>query len=274
MTVLTETLQITYVNNDGVARVFAIPFPFIEPEHLQVARISPAGTAEVLTLGGHYTVTAAAGDDDGHNVSLLEDTVFPSGWKLRIQRVMPYVQPTDYLHQGAMLPETNEISHDRAVMLIQQLLAQIGALEQVVAGLQYSDPDHGASVLAYAAGGYDVPAGERLPIYEVIANDGGIYNHETAICRIPASGRYYVAASATGGVDSPANAVQIAINRIDDVDLARGTVGAPAQSSTGWQGSSHLAYTLELAEGDEIRVYNYGSALTNLRDARFELRRV
>lgn len=107
MTVSSETNKVTYIGN-GVATSFAIPFPFLEKEHLKVWQLSNG----VQTERTDWTVSGG---------NLIFSTVPASGAQIMIMRKVPLTQETDYRENEVLPAETLERNFDRLTMQIQQL---------------------------------------------------------------------------------------------------------------------------------------------------------
>ena len=110
MTVSTTTNKVTYIGN-GIATTFAIPFPFLEEEHLKVYQLSNDVQTERTdwTLLGGSMVFATAPTDEAQIV---------------IMREVPLTQETDYRENEILPAETLERNFDKLTMQVQQLKEQ------------------------------------------------------------------------------------------------------------------------------------------------------
>lgn len=107
MTVSTETNKVTYIGN-GVATSFAIPFPFLEREHLRVRQMADG----VQTERTDWTVSAG---------NVVFDAAPAVGAQIVIMREVPLTQETDYRENEILPAETLERNFDKLTMQVQQL---------------------------------------------------------------------------------------------------------------------------------------------------------
>ena len=118
MTIETQVSKIRYAG-DGAARVFPVPFPVRQAEHLRLYLASALGTEIVLESG--YTVQGAGTD----KVSVTLSAPLPSGKNLAIVRLVPLAQQMDLENGGSFDAETIERQFDITQMQIQQLQEQL-----------------------------------------------------------------------------------------------------------------------------------------------------
>ena len=118
MTIETQVSKIRYTG-DGAARVFPVPFPVRQAEHLRLYLASALGTEIVLESG--YTVQGAGTD----KVSVTLSAPLPSGKNLAIVRLVPLTQQMDLENGGNFDAETIERQLDITEMQIQQLQEQL-----------------------------------------------------------------------------------------------------------------------------------------------------
>jgi 3D (Asp-Asp-Asp) domain-containing protein len=121
MSVATASSVVEY-NGNGALATFAVPFRFLDPSHLRVSRVLIASpyTETVLTMGADYSVTGA-GSPSGGSVALVNPAAScPTGYMLRIRRVVPGTQPIALSTQGPFAPKVHETAFDRLTMLFQQ----------------------------------------------------------------------------------------------------------------------------------------------------------
>ena len=104
-------------DGDGVTTAFAARWRYLSTATLLVEKISPAGDATVLQLGLDYSATAGE-TDAGGTVSLFEAPAV--GDRLRIRRVTPQAQQTDYPATGSFPSESHERALDRLTMIAQR----------------------------------------------------------------------------------------------------------------------------------------------------------
>lgn len=129
MTVATEVRSVEYAGN-SVVEDFPIPFEVFEASHVRVTYYPASGAAVVLTQGASpgYAV-------DGSLASIKQ--VYPvsagvpleTGATIIVERVVPVTQEIDLTNQGVFDAETHEQAFDLGVMVDQQLLDRIKALE-------------------------------------------------------------------------------------------------------------------------------------------------
>lgn len=110
MTVMTSYTPAVYQGN-GTATVFPFPFRIFADTDLVVTR-TEGTSSTTLTLGTGYTVS---------NQNVVLPSALLTGQTLVIQRVIPVVQETSFLNQGAFFPEAHEDALDRAIMAIQEI---------------------------------------------------------------------------------------------------------------------------------------------------------
>ena len=110
MTVSTTTNKVAYIGN-GVATTFAIPFPFLEKEHLKVRQL----LNNVQTERTDWTIS------DGN---MVFETAPADGAQILIMREVPLTQETDYRENEILPAETLERNFDKLTMQVQQLKEQ------------------------------------------------------------------------------------------------------------------------------------------------------
>ncbi len=110
MTVSTTTNKVSYIGN-GVAASFAIPFPFLEQEHLKVKQLLD----NVQTERTDWTVSGG---------NMVFETSPADGAQILIMREVPLTQETDYRENEVLPAETLECNFDKLTMQVQQLKEQ------------------------------------------------------------------------------------------------------------------------------------------------------
>ena len=110
MTVSCQTNKIIYIGN-GVAKEFAIPFSFLEQQHIKVEQKQ----GSVQTERTDWTVK---------NGNLVFAIAPESGAEIAIVREVPLTQETDYRDNEILHAETLERNFDKLTMQIQQLKEQ------------------------------------------------------------------------------------------------------------------------------------------------------
>lgn len=114
MTVNTQTVREVLPAN-GLAVEFPFTFPVLDPSHIVVTLYDPDGLATLQVQNTDYTVTLA-----GVGGAVVFGEAPLDEWEVRIERVMPVTQPTDFRNQGRFYPESHERAFDRILMLVQQ----------------------------------------------------------------------------------------------------------------------------------------------------------
>jgi hypothetical protein len=162
MTVSTEVRSVEY-EGDDVTTEFPIPFEVLEASHVRVTYYPASGAAVVLTRGvdpGYVVdVTLTAVKD----VYPLNGSVpLRPGETIVVERVVPVTQTIDLSNQGTFDAETHEEIADLGVMVDQQLLDRIKALESA-----------GAPGSVLAGNGLEF-AGDLVTLHVVPNADGSI----------------------------------------------------------------------------------------------------
>ena len=110
MTVSTTTNKVAYIGN-GVATSFAVPFPFLEKEHLKVWQL----LNDVQMERTDWTVSGG---------NMVFETAPADGAQILIMREVPLTQETDYRENEILPAETLERNFDKLTMQVQQLKEQ------------------------------------------------------------------------------------------------------------------------------------------------------
>lgn len=117
MAVESEVSSIEYAGNESTVTGYPIPFPYLDPSHIEVGTLDEDD--EFVALGAdEFTVNE---DDD----TVTTDPAIDSADTLVIRRTLPLTQPTVYSSSSPFLPETHEQALDRLAMQIQQLARAI-----------------------------------------------------------------------------------------------------------------------------------------------------
>ena len=107
MTVSSQTNKVIYIGN-GVATEFAIPFSFLEKEHIKVRQKKN----DIQTERTDWTVKSG---------NLVFADAPESGAEIAIVREVPLTQETDYRDNEILHAETLERNFDKLTMQVQQL---------------------------------------------------------------------------------------------------------------------------------------------------------
>lgn len=117
MAVESEVSSIEYAGNESTSTGYPIPFPYLDPSHIEVGTLD-VDDAFVALGADEFTVNE---DDD----EVTTDPAIDSADTLVIRRTLPLTQPTVYSSSSPFLPETHEQALDRLAMQIQQLARAI-----------------------------------------------------------------------------------------------------------------------------------------------------
>lgn len=117
MAVESEVSSIEYAGNESTSTGYPIPFPYLDPSHIEVGTLDE-DDAFVALGADEFTVN----EDD---VTVTTDPAIDSADTLVIRRTLPLTQPTVYNSSSPFLPETHEQALDRLAMQIQQLARAI-----------------------------------------------------------------------------------------------------------------------------------------------------
>ena len=123
MSVDTQNSRDDFAISGGVGETFDTTFPFVYTTDLRVTEGPDDGsghpaTETLLTEGVDYSVSGGAWES-GTITTLVSLT---AGHVLRVQRLMPYTQPTSLQRQGELNPTVLMRMADRLTMLLQQLV--------------------------------------------------------------------------------------------------------------------------------------------------------
>lgn len=134
MTITSSASTVTR-NGNGVATSFSFPFKVWDTDQLEVFILNPAGEA---TKSTNWTATLS---DPGGNVvyPAVGGTVLPTGWKIVINRSMPFTQESDYVNAEPFLAETVEEALDMLTATDQQLAEALSRCVKVDPGNTDSD---------------------------------------------------------------------------------------------------------------------------------------
>ena len=118
----TTTNVVQYTCN-GTANTFAIPFMFYAAQHLIITLVrntepGDENQYDYDNYGSIWTVTGE-GNPSGGELTLVAETPV-DGSSLRIDRIVPEVQLTDYVNNARFDAEAHEKQMDLIVMMLQQ----------------------------------------------------------------------------------------------------------------------------------------------------------
>ncbi|WP_081054517.1 right-handed parallel beta-helix repeat-containing protein [Burkholderia vietnamiensis] len=121
MTVTSSLREVSY-NTDGSSTDFAIPYYFLSDSHISVEKIDATGTVTPLIRGTDFDVSGEGNENGG---TLHTTTTYPSGSRLRIFRVVPATQETEYQQNDPFPAKATERALDKLTMLAQQNAAGV-----------------------------------------------------------------------------------------------------------------------------------------------------
>ena len=135
MTIETQQVRIVYTG-DGSSTHFAVPFPFLEPEHLLVYQgTGELGTTDILLRQGADYKVSGSGAAGG---TVVLTAPLAAAAKLAVLRFVPYTQLVDYPEGGSFPAQTHEGALDKLTMQVQQL-------QDLFTRTPYGPPTSGAS---------------------------------------------------------------------------------------------------------------------------------
>ena len=196
MTVSTTTNKVAYIGN-GIATTFAIPFPFLEEEHLKVYQL----LNDIQTERADWSLS---------NGNMVFETAPENGAQIVIIREVPLTQETDYRENEILPAETLERNFDKLTMQVQQLKEQ--ADRAVTVGM-FSNTD--PSVLV---DDIEVLYGIRDKISTVVQNKADINTTAAHISDVNTA-----AANITAIQNAPNQAASAAASAADAQVWAEGT---------------------------------------------------
>lgn len=124
MTVAAE-IPLALYDGDGVTVAFPAPWRYLTTANLLVELIASDGTVTLRMLGTHYAASAGATDAGGTVTMVTAPAV---GQTLRIRRVTPLAQQTQYPTSGNFPAKSHELALDRLTLIAQE---QAGDIDDV-----------------------------------------------------------------------------------------------------------------------------------------------
>lgn len=115
MTAAALTPSVEYIE-DGVTLLFPVPFRFLAATHLEVKRITAAGVVSTLAHGSAWSATGGTSDAGG-TVTLVASV---ASAQIKIRRVTPRAQQTDYQTNDTFPAETHEAALDLLTLVDQE----------------------------------------------------------------------------------------------------------------------------------------------------------
>lgn len=166
---LTSAVRSIDTAGTGAQTAFAFPFRFDATTHVQVSKLLLASpyTETVLYEGTgaeQYAITAPA--TNGGTVTLV--TALPATYELRIQRIVPLTQDTDFAAQGSFAAATHASAFDYAMMAIQQVNDGLVIADEVISG----QSNTASNVNTAGVGVYKQKSGVDLQFRGIKAADG------------------------------------------------------------------------------------------------------
>lgn len=204
MTVSSQRNKVIYVGN-GVATEFAIPFSFLEQEHIKVRQKKN----DIQTERTDWTVK------DGNLVFAIAPE---NGAEIAIVREVPLTQETDYRDNEILHAETLERNFDKLTMQVQQLAEK---------------QDRAVTVDIFD----DTQAAELIPSIRKAVSDCQTAVETTAANAQTATGQAVLAQSAADSAATSETNTAAMLGTKADVDLSncsRPYVTETYKSDTGW----------------------------------------
>lgn len=240
MAVQSDTSRIQYTGNNSTVTSYAVPFVFLENNHLSaVARVTATGVESAVALTNHTGV----GDINGGTVRTA--VAVPATSTLAISRTVPATQTTQYQEGGDFPAASHERALDKLTMAVQQVARSVARTVRLTDGAPdsaallsvpsryFGTDDTGAIALV---SGTDSPAGTLTNAN--IASDAAILGSKLADASIAANtkltdGTITTSKITTGAVttpkilDSNVTTVKIADSNVTTAKIATGAVTTP-----------------------------------------------
>ena len=204
MTVSSQTNKVIYIGN-GVAKEFAIPFSFLEQEHIKVRQKKN----DIQTERTDWEIRAG---------NLVFQTAPETGAEIAVIREVPLTQETDYRENEILPAETLERDFDKLTMQVQQLKEQI---------------DRAVTVDVFD----DTQAASLIPSIRQAVSDCQTAVATTAANAQTATGQAVLAQSAADSAATSETNTAAMLGTKADVDLSncsRPYVTETYKSDTGW----------------------------------------
>ena len=215
MTIENQERRIVY-DTDGTSLNYPVPFPFLEPEWLEVSvGTGEIGSADtVLVYGTDYNV-AGAGQPTGGMVVLYAPQ--PVGMKLAISRWVPLTQEEVYPEGGKFPAQTTEDCFDKLTMIAQQL-------QDIAERSDFLPPSS---------------TGDATDVTAWMSEQVTAAENSAAAA---ATSETNAAASATAAAISEARAEEAIVDAENAIAIAETSANAAATSAAGALGSETRAY--------------------------------
>jgi hypothetical protein len=208
--------QVSYTAN-GAGVVFAVPFRFLDEEHLLVEVKASGGTSFVTqVLDVDYTVS---GEDDDAGGSVTFGPIPALNSTVRITRVTPRTQETSFRNNGqsTFSPVLHERALDKLTMIAQEEDRRLAALEALGSLLNVATAANAAFFSEDVPSAFDVEdafpfavavangANARAVVFRVYTDDGTVLDVGPNVQWAPGPGNFITIlkidglASVTGG---------------------------------------------------------------------------
>lgn len=193
MTAAARTPSIDYIEN-GITSVFALPFRFRSPQHIEAKRVDADDVVTTLAYGTDYTVVGGATDAGG---SLTVTAPATAGTVLKLKRITPRVQNIDYTTGDTFPADSHELALDTAMLVDQEQDVAIKDLgdrailvpEGEQAPLLPGKAERASKFAAWDSQGVLVPVPGAVPNVPALASniiaDGGATVQEELEARAP-----------------------------------------------------------------------------------------
>ncbi len=109
---------VAYAGNASTSTPYVIPFPFLDTDHIWLAKQATGETDPTTIAQASYTVTRLP---DGSGGSLVSSVSYPSSTTVTIFRVTPRTQPTVYPDSGDFPAASHELALDRLTLITQEI---------------------------------------------------------------------------------------------------------------------------------------------------------
>ncbi|WP_419785984.1 phage tail fiber protein [Pseudodesulfovibrio sp.] len=180
---IASTVSKTLYSGNGSTTSFAIPFPFIEDQDLEVVLSDKHGES-VLVMGTDYQLSGK-GSPEGGTCTL--NTPPKTGETLVIRREPALVQEVDYVENDAFPANAHEAALDKLTMICQSLAERLDRtisfrVSSAVSGIELPEPAAGR-VLGWNGDGDDLSNFDLATFGEVglplAVNQGGTGGTDT-----------------------------------------------------------------------------------------------
>lgn len=144
----TTVNSIAYSGNNSTTTPYALPFPFIDPDHITASVTDSGGTVTPLTPGTDFVASGVVDSHGRYNSgSVVTTAAVAVSSSISFKRVTPALQETDFRDGGRLSAESLELSLDRVVMVAQE------AVRDATGGGETNVEASGTGLVAQTAAG-------------------------------------------------------------------------------------------------------------------------